>query len=89
MVRAEASSNSAESISRRRLLLSKSICAIQSTRDNGDGERGGFTELAAGTPIEICGDGFNKRSLSIFANNRRYFVFIRDLDDICEFATIQ
>lgn len=89
MFRAEACLSSAESTSHRRLLLSKPICAIQFTSSKGDGERGGVTELAAGTPVEICGAGFNQRTLSISANDRRYFVFIRDLDDVNEFATVQ
>ena len=91
MFPAEVYSSSAESPARRCLTLSRSICVIRFTspKTNGDRSYGGLAELAAGTPVEICGAGFNNRSLKISANHREYFVFIRDLDDADEFATIQ
>jgi hypothetical protein len=62
----------------RRIQLSRSISAVQLVRkENGAAKLGSLLQLARGTMIECCGDGFNERTVKICANGAYYFVFLQ------------
>ena len=60
--------------------LNKSIAAIELlTGDNGAGRLGAVLQLPFGSQLEVCGAGFNERTLKVRSNNKFYFVFWQDL----------
>ena len=77
----EAYSIAATSVPERSLLLRKPICAIQLvSTENGDQRLGLLTQLGSGTSAEVCGSGFNERTVKVHANGRYYFVFLQDIE---------
>jgi hypothetical protein len=62
------------------LLLEKPICAIQLLfTEKGEQRLGLLAQLASGTNAEICGPGFNERTVKVRANGQSYFVFVQDI----------
>jgi hypothetical protein len=37
-------------------------------------------QLPRGATLEVCGDGFNERTVKVRTNNRYYFVFRQDIE---------
>jgi hypothetical protein len=64
------------------ILLGKRICAIQLLPDGNGGEKMGLlTQLASGATAEICGTGFNTRTVKVRVNGQYYFVFLQDIGE--------
>ena len=63
----------------RTLTLSKTIAAID-IREGFAGQRLGLmSQLQPGTTLQICGPGFNERTIEIESAGRHYIVFLEDL----------
>ena len=61
--------------------LMRPICAIQTSVDeSGGGKLGLLVQLETGTTIQVCGEGFNERTVKVNANGRFYFVFLQDIE---------
>jgi len=61
--------------------LSKNISAIQLVVDkNGDTRLGLISQLARGSRIDVCGDGFNDRTIKVRMGNAFFFAFLQDLE---------
>jgi hypothetical protein len=62
--------------------LARAVSAIQIVRREDGSERLGLlSQLAAGTCVEICGGGFNERTLKVCLRDQYYyFVFLEDLE---------
>jgi hypothetical protein len=62
--------------------LSKNIAAIQVLPADGPGEPrlGMITQLPEGAELELCGEGFNERTVRVRWAEGFYFVFLQDLD---------
>ena len=74
-----------ESIRGRKLSLSKSISAIQLVPKDGavDDRRFGLglvSQLGPGVVLEVCGDGFDERTVMVRARGHCYFVFSQDIE---------
>jgi hypothetical protein len=47
--------------------------------DKDKAKLGAVMQLPSGTRVEVCGRGFNDRTVKIRSNDRYYFVFWQDL----------
>ena len=67
--------------SRETVALFKSISAIQLiAKEHGEGSKLGLiSQLGAGTIVEVCGEGFNERTVKVRAHGQCYFVFLQDI----------
>jgi hypothetical protein len=66
-------------------LLSEDISAFEiisgQTAGQAEGERfGPICRLPQAACLEVCGDGFNDRTVKVRYAHRSYFVFLQDLD---------
>jgi hypothetical protein len=70
------------SSSGRRQLLRKPIYAIQLVPKSGSkaAKLGLMLQLPMGSTVEICGIGFNERTVKVRANDLCYFVFTEELE---------
>jgi len=56
------------------------IAAIELVGSAQEGARlGAVMQLPSGTRVEVCGSGFNDRTVKIRSNDHYYFVFWQDL----------
>jgi hypothetical protein len=56
------------------------ISAIELVETDKDKAKlGAVMQLPSGTRVEVCGRGFNDRTVKIRSNDRYYFVFWQDL----------
>ncbi|MBV8071568.1 MAG: hypothetical protein JO270_16785 [Acidobacteriaceae bacterium] len=56
------------------------LCAMQVKRDmDGNWKMGLLTQLTAASPIEVCGEGFNEKTVKVRVKDSYYFVFRADL----------
>lgn len=63
------------------VILSKPTPAIQLERkENGCARLGLLLQLPRGASLEICGEGFNERTVKVRTNNQYYFVFRQDIE---------
>jgi hypothetical protein len=62
----------------RSLTLSKTIAALSIQNEEGNPRPGLISQLRARTILQICGPGFNDRTVEIEAQLRQYFVFWED-----------
>ena len=61
--------------------LSKTITVIRLVAEaNGNLHDGGISELPAGAEVEICGEGFNERTVIVHWRGEFFFVFLQDLE---------
>jgi len=61
-------------------LLLKNISAIELVAGTGGQSRlGPVMQLPNGSMLDVCGDGFNDRTVKIRSNGKYYFVFRSDL----------
>ena len=63
--------------------LKQKIAAVLIREQPEPGSGGVFTQLSAGSQIEICGTGFNDETLKVHCRGELYFVFRYDVDDCC------
>ena len=64
--------------------LSKSIAAIELVYAEKDRlGLGTVMQLPFGASIEVCGEGFNDRTVKVRSNDKFYFVFVQDLAASC------
>lgn len=60
--------------------LAKNIAAIELVAaENGKPHLGPVLQLPNGSLLDVCGDGFNERTVKIRSNGKFYFVFRSDL----------
>ena len=60
--------------------LSKNVAAIElQPTENGKTQLGVISQLPKGAELEICGDGFNARTMKVHCRGRHYFVFLQDV----------
>lgn len=60
--------------------LAKNISAIElNGLENGQARLGPVLQLPSGAPVEVCGDGFDERTVKIRSNGKYYFAFRSDL----------
>jgi hypothetical protein len=63
------------------VFLTKLIMAIQLTADeNGVTKLGPLSQLGSGSTLEICGTGFNERTIKVRMAGQCYFVFLQDIE---------
>jgi hypothetical protein len=63
------------------VLLAKRIMAIELTADDTGGVKlGPLTALGSGAALEICGTGFNDRTIKVRTEGQCYFVFLKDIE---------
>jgi hypothetical protein len=63
-----------------RITLSKTIAAVNICKgDDGSARMGLIAQLPKGADLEICGEGFNERTLKVRWENQLYFVFSQDI----------
>jgi hypothetical protein len=62
--------------------LSKNIAGIQvlPAADAGEPRLGMITQLPQGAELEVCGEGFNERTVRVRWAEGFYFVFLQDLE---------
>lgn len=61
-------------------ILSKPISALQLVTDNtGRIRERRLTQLPSKSAVEICGDGFNTRTIQVRSGENTYFIFRDDL----------
>lgn len=62
-------------------LLARNISAIELTTGSTSGQSrlGPVQQLPYGSLLDVCGDGFNDRTVKIRSNGKYYFVFRSDL----------
>lgn len=61
-------------------VLSKKIAALQLVPTGGGGARlGPISHLLPGTRLEVCGEGFNDRTVKVQSKEHFYFVFWQDI----------
>jgi hypothetical protein len=63
-----------------KVILSRSVCAIQLVKRQSGTRLGPLTQLHVGTTVEICGEGYNERTLKVRMNGDYFFIFSQDLD---------
>jgi hypothetical protein len=62
------------------ITLSKIIAAINVRETEGGHARLGLiAQLPTGAQLEVCGPGFNERTLKVRWEDRLYFVFVQDV----------
>lgn len=60
--------------------LSKCISAIQLVAaEDGGAKLGLLSQLGPGVTVEICGKGFDERTVKVRSSQQYYFVFLEDL----------
>ena len=68
-----------ERVSGEKVQLSKTACAVQLIRNPNGAGLGPLRQLGVGTTVELCGDGYNDRTVKVRANGDCFFVFLEDL----------
>jgi hypothetical protein len=59
----------------------KTICAMQiREREDGSARMGLLAEIPAEPTPEVCGEGFNDRTVKVRIGERTYFVYRQDLE---------
>ncbi len=61
-------------------IMQKSISALRIfSDDDGAGRLGMLTQIGQDAQLEICGDGFNERTVKVRWEDTLYFVFRQDI----------
>jgi hypothetical protein len=61
--------------------LSKPIAAIHfSVSETGEARTGLITQLPKDAAVEVCGNGFNDRTVAVRWQESFYFVFLQDIE---------
>lgn len=61
--------------------LWKSIAVIRViANEEGDLHYGGISELPKGAEVDLCGGGFNERTVKVHWRGEFFFVFLQDLE---------
>ena len=64
-----------------RFILAKPIAAINfSVSETGEARTGLLTQLPKDAAVELCGGGFNDRTVAVRWHNSFYFVFLQDIE---------
>ncbi len=65
----------------RRVSVCKPISAVQLINDpRGSTKLGLLSQLRPGSTLEVCGDGFNERTIKVRCDGSFYFVFRQDIE---------
>jgi len=71
----------------RTIILSKKIAAIGAAlNEDGKIRMGVISQLPDGANLEVCGDGFNDRTIKVRWQEQFYFVFMQDVEVPLSFA---
>jgi hypothetical protein len=66
----------------RTVSVTKPISAVQLVKDERQGTQlGALSQLRPGATLEVCGEGFNERTVKVRYNDCFYFVFRQDIGD--------
>jgi hypothetical protein len=61
--------------------LSKPITGIQLVLEDGkQGRLGNVLQLAPGSRLDFCGEGYDTRTVKVRCEGKFYFVFLQDLE---------
>lgn len=64
-----------------RIWLTRTISAIQLLpAEDGGAKLGLLSQLGPGLGVEICGTGFDERTVKVRSSDHYYFVFLEDLN---------
>lgn len=70
-----------ERASQSTFILAKSIAAIHfSVSETGETRTGLITQLPKDASVELCGNGFNNRTVAVRWQKDLYFVFLQDIE---------
>ncbi|MBV9766299.1 MAG: hypothetical protein JOZ48_15740 [Acidobacteriaceae bacterium] len=62
-------------------ILPRNIAAIQAISDGqGHTRMGTILQLPEGTQVDVCGDGFNDRTVKVSCQSGFYFIFLEDVE---------
>jgi hypothetical protein len=64
----------------RTVILQKDISVLEIVPDASDARLGQLVALPKGARLEICGSGFNHRSVKAHYEGRFFFVYLLDID---------
>jgi hypothetical protein len=65
--------------------LAKNITAIELiSSETGKISLGPVLQLPSGASLEVCGEGFNDHTVTVKCNQRYYFVFLNDFENLNE-----
>jgi hypothetical protein len=71
------------------ITLAQQISAIKLvTAQSGQGKLGGIRPLPIGARVQVCGDGFNERTVKVRYCNDYFFVFRQDLQERSRFSEV-
>lgn len=62
--------------------LTKPVIAVELVHGRRGGRLGRITRLPDGSCLEICGDGYNERTIKVRWRDRYYFVLLNDLHSV-------
>jgi hypothetical protein len=81
MVNSEALYIPKDYLPQRARIVPRRICAIELIAGHNErGRLGPITQLPQHAQLEICGDGFNERTVKVRCKDSFYFVFREDLE---------
>lgn len=70
-----------EHVSQSTFTLAKPIAAIHfSVSETGETRTGLITQLPKDAAVEVCGNGFNNRTVAVRWQKGLYFVFLQDIE---------
>ncbi len=59
----------------------RTCCAMQIVEgENGESRMGLLTQISPATPLEVCGPGFNEKTVKVRLGDKYYYVFREDID---------
>lgn len=65
------------------VVIPKTISAVQlMATEQGESRLGPITQLPPSAQLQICGDGFNERTVKVRWQESFYFVFRQDLEPV-------
>jgi len=66
--------------STKRSKLSRNITVIRLGTDENGKRGGGISELPKDAKLDLCGEGFNERTVKVRWHGKLFFAFLQDLD---------
>ena len=64
------------------LTLSKEISALELVSTNNGAHAGKITPVPKGACLQVCGSGFNERTIKVRWEGRLCFVFLQDVEPV-------
>jgi hypothetical protein len=60
--------------------LRETIAVIRVAANGSDRRFAGYSELPKGAEVDVCGEGFNERSVTVRWHGQLFFVYRQDLE---------